>query len=84
MVEKENEQPPTHESIKILDYETISKNANWWSAVVKGELFGKVKTMLFLWHMEKGSWKRKQKFTVPSPDNWNDIDAVVRKFMNIR
>ena len=78
---EQEEKLPISEVIKVLKYETISKSGNWWSAVVKGEMFGKVKTFLYLWHMEKGAWKRKQKFTVPSPDSWNKIDEVVRRLI---
>ena len=81
MSEQETEKVPVSEVITVLVQRTISKSGNWWSAVVKGEQFGKVKTFLYLWHKEEGKWKRKQKFTIPSLDNWNKIDKIVRELL---
>lgn len=74
------EKLPLSEVITVKDHQTVYKTNDWWCAVVAGEQFGRTKVFLYLWHKKDGKWKRKQKFTIGSKRNWNDIKPIVERF----
>ena len=76
---------PVSEIITVRSHETIYKTQKWWCAVVLGEQFGRRKIFLYLWNWDEkaGRWKRKQKFTIGSRNNWNDVKTAVEKFLEM-
>lgn len=74
---------PISEVITVRAHTTIYKTAKWWCAVVLGEQYGRMKVFQYLWHYDEkvGKWKRKQKFTVGSKKNWDDIKPVVEEYL---
>lgn len=74
--------------IKVLEGKTLSKNADWWSAVLLVKTYGKIQVKLYLWqnredkNTHQKSWKRRQNWTI-NPYNWKDtlklIDELLAK-----
>lgn len=74
---------PISEVITVRGHTTIYKTQKWWCAVVLGEQYGRMKVFLYLWHYDEKAtkWKRKQKFTVGSKKNWDDIKPAVEEYL---
>ena len=69
---------PVHETVKVLEGVTISKNDKWWSAALLIESYGRKQVALYLWNKSAdGAWKRKQKFTIPSKDIWEKMKKTL-------
>lgn len=69
---------PVHESVKVLHGVTVSKSNRWWSAALLIESYGKRQIALYLWvKSNDGKWKRKEKFIIPSKENWEKLKAAV-------
>jgi hypothetical protein len=75
---------PVHETVKVLEGITISKSGKWWSAALQVESYGKRQIALYLWNKgNDGKWKRREKFIIPSKDNWEKMKkAVDEKFFS--
>jgi len=72
------EQFPVHETVKVLKGVTISKSINWWSAALMVESYGRKQLALYLWRKDaNGKWKRKEKFIIPSKDNWEKMKKII-------
>ena len=69
---------PVHEAVKVLQGVTISKTINWWSAALMVESYGRKQLAFYLWRRDaEGKWKRKEKFIIPSKDNWDKLKEKV-------
>ena len=75
--EESSEKLPISEFYKVIDYVTIFKSAKWWEAIVVYESFGKRSIGLYLWEKRNDVWKRKNKFSVRSLDEWNKLKNAV-------
>lgn len=78
---KENEKLPTNEMINVLEYITISKNENWWTAVVLAGEEGRKKVMIYMWNKRGGTWKRLQKFTIARKKDWPLYRDAIEKLL---
>lgn len=77
---------PTDEGLTVLKGIDISKDAKFWSAVLKirgdPKYGGKTQVKLYLWIKDsKGEWKRKQNFTV-NPRNWKQVVQTVESLLS--
>ena len=75
--EESSEKLPISEFYKVIDYVTIFKSAKWWEAIVVFESPGKRSIGLYLWEKRSDVWKRKNKFSVRSLDEWNKLKNAV-------
>jgi hypothetical protein len=75
--EESSEKLPISEFYKVIDYVTIFKSAKWWEAIVVYESFGKRSIGLYLWEKRNDVWKRKNKFSVRSLDEWNKLKNAI-------
>ena len=75
------EKLPVHDTIKVIDYQTIYKTSKWWCAVVLANMFGHDKVLIYLWQNRNGQWKRKQKFTINFEHDWQLIKQAVDNFL---
>ena len=73
---------PVHETVKVKQGITISKNLRLWSAVLLYELYGRHRIGIYLWINRNGQWKRKQKFVVGGRNQWNDIKQAVEQLLD--
>lgn len=66
---------PTNEYVKVIEYITIYKTQKWWQAVALVNQAGHDKLAVYLWHSGDGgkTWKRKQKMSTTSADNWEKV-----------
>ena len=80
-VEKPKEEPteklPISEFYKVIEYVTIFKSSKWWEAIVVYESPGKRSIGLYLWEKRNDAWKRKNKFSVRSLDEWNKLKNAI-------
>jgi len=80
-VEKPKEEPseklPISDFYKVIDYVTIFKSSKWWEAIVVFESPGKRSIGLYLWEKRNDVWKRKNKFSVRSLDEWNKLKNAI-------
>lgn len=77
----ENEKLPTNEMIKVIDYITINKSGNWWTAVVLAGEEGRRKVMLYMWNKRGDTWKRLQKFTIGRKSDWPLYKDAIEKLL---
>ena len=75
--EESSEKLPISEFYKVIDYVTIFKSSKWWEAIVVYESFGKRSIGLYLWEKRNDAWKRKNKFSVRSLDEWNKLKNAI-------
>jgi hypothetical protein len=78
---KQNEKFPVHESLKVLDGETVFKTEKWWLAVLKTESFGRIMVNIYLWVKRGDKWKRQQKLGIRGKEIWSRIKTAVDKFI---
>lgn len=74
-----SEKLPISEFYKVIDYVTIFRSKKWWEAIVIFEASGKRSIGLYLWENRNGTWKRKNKFSVRSLEEWNKVKDAVDK-----
>ena len=68
-----DEKLPVSEFYKVIDYITVFKSKKWWEAIVIYESPRKRSIGFYLWENRNEVWKRKNKFSVRSLDEWNKI-----------
>ena len=76
-----DEKIPTNEMINVLEYITVTKSGDWWTAVVLAGEAGRKKVMLYMWHKKDGKWSRKQKFTIGRKSDWPLYRDAVEKLL---
>ncbi|MEW6008644.1 MAG: hypothetical protein AB1629_03315 [Candidatus Omnitrophota bacterium] len=81
MTDEIQEQLPIGAPLKVINSKTISKKAGWWLAVVLVDAWGRKLINVYLWQKKKEGWKRKQKFSVHSPERWKEISQAVSEFL---
>jgi len=93
----QEEKLPVDETIQVIDYRTIYKSKKWWCAVVLANAFGHNKILTYQWQWTEikrrdeatgkwiptgqFKWKRKQKFSVNYPQDWDKIKAAHEEFL---
>ncbi|MCW3977493.1 MAG: hypothetical protein NWE77_06140 [Candidatus Bathyarchaeota archaeon] len=75
--EKQKEQLPISSFYKVIDQVTIFKSEKWWEAIAVIESFGRRSIAMYLWQFRDGKWKRKHKFHVRNPEEWNKVKTTV-------
>lgn len=70
---------PISEFYKVIDYVTIFRSTKWWEAIVIYEAAGKRSIGLYLWENRNNTWKRKNKFSVRTIDEWNKVKNAVEQ-----
>jgi hypothetical protein len=80
----QKEKFPVHESIEVLEGETIYKTEKWWLAVLKTRSFGRISVNVYLWLKRGDSWKRQQKLSLRDIETWKKIKENVDKLLGIK
>lgn len=68
---------PVDENIEVLDAEVIFHTKKWWMAALKIRAFGRVKYKIYLWLMQDGQWRAKQKMTIADAATWENVKKAV-------
>lgn len=75
------DRPPVHESLNVVDSESVYRNEEWWKSVVKyqfEESSDNSEVAVYLWHHDDG-WTRKNKYVVKTPEAWaTDRETITR------
>jgi len=87
------EQLPISSFYKVIDQVTIFKSEKWWEAIVVIESFGRRSIAMYLWQViesfgrrsiamylwqsRDGKWKRKHKFQIRNPEEWEKVKTTV-------
>lgn len=64
---------PVHEVIKVIEGIDIYKSNKWWKAALLTESYGRRQVTIYQWIMKDDKWKRKQKMSIASKDEWAKI-----------
>jgi hypothetical protein len=62
---------------KVVDSVTISRNEKWWKAIVLIESYGKRSIAMYMWQFRDGKRKRKHKFHLRTPGEWEKVKNAV-------
>jgi aminopeptidase len=71
---------PISKFCRVIDYVDIFKTDEWWEAIVLFEIYSKRQVGMYLWQKKDEKWKRKNKFGIRNPDEWNKLRAAVDQF----
>jgi len=77
---EQNQQPeqlPISSFYKVIDHVTIFHSQKWWEAIAIIESFGRRSIALYLWQFRDGKWKRKHKFHIRNPEEWERVKKAV-------
>ncbi len=70
---------PLSSFYKVIDYVTIFKSKRWWEAAVIIESYSRRSIAIYLWQNANGKWKRKHKFQIRNPQEWENVKNAVAK-----
>jgi hypothetical protein len=72
-IEQNEQKFPVHEVIKVIRGVNIYKSEKWWKAALLTENYGKRQVAVYQWIKKESQWKRKQKMSIASKDEWGKI-----------
>jgi hypothetical protein len=64
---------PVHEVIKVIEGVNIYRTEKWWKAALLTESYGKRQVTVYQWLKRDEQWKRKQKMSITSKEEWGKI-----------
>jgi len=72
---------PVHDSLTVVETETIYHTDDWWKAVVRYhyEDADEDEIAVYLWHEDDG-WTRKNKYVVKTVEAWHTDRAIIEQF----
>jgi hypothetical protein len=73
------EQLPLSSFLKVIDHVTIFRSEKWWEAIVIIESYGRRSIAMYLWTKKGDQWKRKHKFQIRNPQEWEKVKGAVDK-----
>jgi len=73
------EQLPLSSFYKVVDHVTIFRSEKWWEAIVVIESFGRRAIAMYLWQKRNDQWKRKHKFQIRNPQEWEKVKNAIDK-----
>lgn len=77
---------PINDYYEVVDGKTVFKSEDWWKAVVmigKKGTYETEEVMVYLWQKVDGEWKRRQKYTIKSPERWVEESKVIESVLDI-
>jgi len=77
--DQQTEQLPLSSFYKVIDHVTIFRSEKWWEAIVLIESFGRRSIAMYLWQKRNDQWKRKHKFQLRNPQEWEKVKGAVDK-----
>lgn len=72
---------PIHPEIKVLAFKDIYKTDQWRKTVTLQEAFGRKEIACYLWRKKGDEWKRKQKLTFKSKEEWEKVKQAVEDLL---
>ncbi|MFQ6085372.1 MAG: hypothetical protein ACE5OY_03790 [Candidatus Bathyarchaeia archaeon] len=77
-----SEKFPVHETLSVLSGKTLYRTEKWWKAAVLTEAFGRRRISIYLWQKRNGEWRRRQKYTINSKDDWEKDKVAIEELIN--
>lgn len=76
---------PIHESLNVVDIETIYKTEEWWKSVVRyrfneGDDYDE--TAVYLWHNDD-AWTRKNKYVIKTEEAWQTDKTIINRLFTV-
>lgn len=75
---------PVHDSLRVVKATTLYQAGEWWKAVVTYGFESDseaTETAVYLWHKNGGSWTRKNKYVVKTPEAWAADRELIDQFI---
>ena len=86
---------PVDANVHVINGTDIYKNNKWWCAVLKVNMFGHDKVMVYLWQYKEDKknvggqwvgagtyrWRVQQKMGINFEQNWADIKKAVDQYL---
>lgn len=69
------------EDITIHDFKIIYQTEKWWKIVVKYTAYGRDEISIYLLLQKNEKWRRKQKLSIKSADEWMKINDAVQNLL---
>lgn len=82
--ERSVEDFPVSDYYTLATGETIFQTDNWWKAILNIDMKGEYETdevMVYLWQQRNGEWKRRQKSTIKSVNDWETLKQMVENLL---
>lgn len=67
--------------ITIHDFKIIYKTERWWKFVVKYTAYERDEISIYLLLQKNEEWRRKQKLSIKSADEWMKINDAVQNLL---
>jgi len=74
---------PIHQSLSVVDSESIYRTEEWWKAVVRyrfNEDDEYDETAVYLWHDDDG-WTRKNKYVIKTDEAWKTDKTLIDRLL---
>lgn len=72
---------PLHDSLDVLEFETVNRNDGWWSIVATYRRYGSLRTSYYLFQAnDDGGWSRRQKassLAFRGKSDWPEASYVI-------
>lgn len=85
VTEGSDEDFPVSDYYEVAAGETVFQSDDWWKAILKISKKGSYETeevMIYLWQNVDGDWRRRQKYTIKSPDSWKEESEVIESIVD--
>lgn len=76
---------PVSDYYSVAAGTTVSKENGWWKAILNVTQKGSYETdevMIYLWQRVDGTWRRRQKYTVKSAEDWERDRQIIDSMMS--
>ncbi|MFC6720283.1 hypothetical protein [Halobacteriaceae bacterium SHR40] len=76
--------PPVHESLTVIEFTDIYRTEEWWKAVVRYRLeSNSEETAIYLWHNDDDDgWTRKNKYVIKTEEAWETDRQVIKSLLD--
>lgn len=82
--ESETESFPVSDYYTVGSGTTVFQSDGWWKAIVKVVEKGSYETeevMVYLWQERDGDWRRRQKYTIKSKEEWQTESEAISSLL---
>lgn len=77
---------PVSDYYTVATGETVFQDEGWWKAIVNVVEKGSYETdevMVYVWQQVDGDWRRRQKYTIKSVDDWEEEREIIEDHLEI-
>lgn len=77
---------PVSDYYTVATGEAVFQDEGWWKAIVNVVKKGSYETdevMVYVWQQVDGDWRRRQKYTIKSVDDWEEEREIIEDHLEI-